>query len=317
MILTPASEPPIPARLNLAVLAAAIIASAGTLWLASHAGSLWAVFAAAIAFSFINNTIFALLHEAVHGIFHPDATVNVWAGRLAACFFPTSFSIQRGFHLTHHRYNRTPHEQFDLIRPGDNRALKIVQWYCILTGIYGLSPTLFCLLYAICPAIFRMRWWARQDSGIGYQSSAAIYFAAIERVPLTTIRWEVFAAIALQFALFYGLDLSLSAWLLCHICFAINWSALQYADHAFSPLDSTEGAWNLRVARPVRWLFLNYHYHLVHHQRPQLPWLYLPTAVAAGSPQPSFWRIYLLMWRGPRSIETWRRERSGRRRLVA
>jgi fatty acid desaturase len=292
----------IPLKLNLAILTAAICAAVATLWLASHADGAWTMIAAAVAFAFASNTIFSLLHEAVHGIFHPNPTVNAWAGRLAACFFPTSFSVQRGFHLTHHRYNRTPHEQFDLIRPGDNRLLKIVQWYCIMTGLYGLSPPVFCLLYALSPAVFRMRWWARRDSGIGHQTSAAIYFAAIQDVPLRTIRLETLAAVILQLSLFYGLQLAWPAWLLCHACFAISWSALQYADHAFSPLDPKEGAWNLRVTVPVRWLFLNYHYHLAHHQAPQVPWIHLPARVAPGSPQPSFWSIYLRMWRGPRSI---------------
>lgn len=307
-----APKTPIPATLNFAILGAAILSAASALWAASHGASLWVVIAAAVTFSFVNNTIFSLLHEAVHGIFHPNGHANALAGRLAACFFPTSFSIQRAFHLTHHHYNRTPHEQFDLIRPGDNRVLKIVQWYFILTGIYGLSPTLFCLAYAIFPFHPSPGRRIGKESGIGYQTSATIYFSAVSDVRLKTIRWEVMSAAALQLAMFYGLGLKFSGWLLCHACFAFNWSALQYADHAFSPLDPREGAWNLRVARPIRWLFLNYHHHLAHHREPQLPWLYLPTRVDAASPQPSFWRIYLRMWRGPRTIEA--ADRSGSRR---
>jgi fatty acid desaturase len=39
--------------------------------------------------------LFSLLHEAVHGLFHPKASVNRWAGRIAAAFYPTSFCIQK------------------------------------------------------------------------------------------------------------------------------------------------------------------------------------------------------------------------------
>ena len=296
-------ESPIPARLNLVLLVGAIVVVAGALFLASHAESLWLVLAAAIVFSFVNNTIFSLLHEAVHGVFHPNHRVNLWAGRLAAAFFPTSFSIQRAFHLTHHRYNRTPDEQFDLIRPGDNRVLKIAQWYSILTGLYGLSPSVFCVLYALSPKLFKMRWWARKDTGIGHQTSAAIYFGAVEKVPMRSVRGEVLLAATVQLGLFYLLDLSLLGWMLCHAFFVINWSALQYADHAFSPLDPKEGAWNLRVNPLVRLVFLNYHYHLAHHQAPQMPWIHLPKLVERDAPQPAFWRIYLRMWLGPRPIE--------------
>jgi fatty acid desaturase len=83
----------------------------------------------------------------------------------------------------------------------------------------------------------------------------------------------------------------------------VNWSALQYADHAFSPLDPKDDAWNLKVNPVVRALFLNYHHHLAHHNAPQVPWLHLPKLVRPDSAQPSFWRIYLRMWRGPRRIE--------------
>ena len=32
----------------------------------------------------------------------------------------------------------------------------------------------------------------------------------------------------------------------------MNWSALQYADHAWSPLDVRDGAWDLRINPLVR-----------------------------------------------------------------
>jgi len=292
----------IPARLNLLLLGLAIAASATALYTASHAASLWVLVAAAVAFSFVNNTIFSLLHEAVHGIFHPNRRVNLWAGRLAAAFFPTSFSVQRAFHLTHHQYNRTPDEQFDLIRPGDNRVLKVLQWYSILSGLYGLSPTLFCLLYALSPRLFKLKGWARKDMGIGRQTSAAIYFGAVERVPLRVVRGEVLLAVAVQVALGVLLGLDPARWALCQLCFAFNWSALQYADHAFSPLDPKDGAWNLKVNPVVRLIFLNYHHHLAHHEAPHVPWIHLPKLVRADRPQPAFWRIYLRMWLGPRRI---------------
>ena len=56
---------------------------------ASHTESWGWRIAAALAFSFVNNTIFALLHEAVHGLVHPRRAVNDAFGRLMAAFFPT------------------------------------------------------------------------------------------------------------------------------------------------------------------------------------------------------------------------------------
>ena len=53
-----------------------------------------------------------------------------------------------------------------------------------------------------------------------------------------------------------------------------------------------------------RLLFLNYHHHLAHHRHPNTPWLYLGEFVDRSEPQPSFLRIWLSMWRGPRRLPT-------------
>src|SRR5690348_16997085 len=97
----------IPARLNMLLLAGAGVASLALLWVASHAGSWWLRIGAALVFSYTANTLFALLHESVHGLLLPEPRWNRRLGRVAAAFFPTSLTLQRGFHLTHHRNNRS------------------------------------------------------------------------------------------------------------------------------------------------------------------------------------------------------------------
>src|SRR5262245_52169593 len=89
----------IPAGLNIALAFAVLGTNATLLWTASHAASWVGLVLAASAFSFSNNTVYSLLHEAVHRKFHPNATVNEWAGRLLAASFPTGFSFHRMCHL--------------------------------------------------------------------------------------------------------------------------------------------------------------------------------------------------------------------------
>lgn len=113
---------------------------------------------------------------------------------------------------------------------------------------------------------------------------------------------EVLFTAAFQVLLFSMLHLRWSGWLACYAAFAINWSSLQYADHAFSPLDAQTGAWNLRVNPITRLFFLNYHHHLAHHQNPHVPWLHLGRFVGGDVERPAFWRMYLMMWRGPRPL---------------
>src|SRR4029079_18520755 len=101
---------PVPGTLNLVLAGAATAAALGLLAFASHTGSWGWRLAAAAAFSYVNNTIFSLLHEAVHGHFHANPRINENAGRLLAAFFPTGLGFQRVCHLGPHRRNRTDAE---------------------------------------------------------------------------------------------------------------------------------------------------------------------------------------------------------------
>ena len=294
---TAGQRPALPGRLNIALTIIVAAACCGALWAASHA-PLGPALAAAVAFSFVGNTMFSLLHESVHGIAHPSRRVNEALGRFAAAFFPTALSLQRVFHLAHHARNRTEDEQFDYIRPTDRPLLKRAQWYAILTGLYWVFVPLGGLAYLLIPAAFTRA----RSSSTASQTGAASMFAMLDQAPRTAIRLELLFTIGLQLALFFALDLTAAGWLLCYGAFAVNWSSLQYTDHAFSKLDVRDGAWNLRVSPVTRALFLNYHHHLAHHRHPQVPWLHLGRYVDPSEEQPSFWKIYLEMWRGPRPL---------------
>ena len=292
----------IPARLNLLLLAVSATASMALLALASQADAWWLKLVAALLFSFTANTLFSLMHESVHGLLLPDARWNIRAGRVAAAFFPTSLTLQRGFHLTHHRNNRSPQERFDYIEPGDIAWAKWLHWYGILTGLYWLVTQLGLLLYLVAPVLLRIPVLRRASSRLASQSSSRAYLAVFDHVDGWVVRGELLASFAFQVLLFFALDLNLAGWALCYAAFAVHWSGLQYADHAFSSLDPHDGAWNLRANPVSRLLFLNYHLHLAHHRHPQTPWLYLAQHVDPREPQPSFLAVWLSMWRGPRRL---------------
>jgi len=296
------ANPPIATALNVVLLVVAAGSGAALLWAASHSRSWVGMIACAVAFSYVNNTVFSLLHEATHGILHPNTRVNDWLGRLAAAFFPTAYSLQRAFHLTHHRNNRTELEQFDYLRPRDNRLLKLAQWYAIVTGFYWVFPPLACLVYFIVPRVFGLAVLRASDSTVAQQTGADAYLESVEDLSRSTVRMEILLTALIQAMMVWALDLTLAGWLCCYAAFGVNWSALQYADHAWSPLDVRDGAWDLRVNPVVRAFFLNYHYHLAHHRHPKVPWIHLPRFVDRGRPRPAFLAIYLAMWRGPRAF---------------
>ncbi len=291
------------ARQNWLILGAGMAMNAALLWLASHADGAMGQLLAALFFAFANNMLFALMHEAVHGNFDPSPARNRLGGSLAAAFFPTSFTLQCSAHLTHHRNNRSELERFDYIGPGESIPLKTAQWFSILTGLYWLGIPFFLVIYVLFAELVPWKKLVPKDSGFTQQTSAGEFMESLVRLPVWRVRAEFLFSLAVQLALAVMLDLSLSGWLLCYAAFALGWSSLQYADHAFSRLDRVEGSWNLRVNRFTRTMFLNYHYHLEHHRNPNCRWQDLPASKQqSGEPARPFLSMLLLMWKGPRLL---------------
>jgi fatty acid desaturase len=287
----------IPLRLNLVIAVAAITVAVTCLWSAAHAPH-WTILAlAALVFSFANNTIFSLQHECVHGTFHPNRRVNELAGVLFAAFFPTAFAIQRISHFGHHRRNRSDFELYDYYLPHQSRWLKTYWIYCLLAGSYWAIIPVAVMVYLVCPFLFRAksfqngpaRWW-----GFGE------FVRDIAAEPISRIWPQAMFTFLLQLTLWLALGLDAVSWLICYWAFGLNWSSLQYTDHAWSPRDVREGAWNLRFWRITQAIFLNYNLHLAHHREPDIPWTQLPGRVRPEDPNPSFWSIYGSLWGGAR-----------------
>jgi fatty acid desaturase len=292
----------IPEKLNIAIATGSCVIALILLRVASDSESWLAAGLCAIGFSFVANTIFSCLHECVHGIFHSNRRVNDAFGILCAAFFPTGYSLQRAAHIGHHERNRSDSEMFDYYGPNDNRLLKFVQWYGIISGIYWFFVVCGWLIYLMCPFLFGESFWQGRRADVAEHTSGPAYARSFAAAPPLRARLELLFTIVFQTTVFLTLDLTPSAWLLCYAAFGINWSALQYADHAFSPLHVTQGAWDLRVHPWVQAIFLNYHLHLAHHRNPSVPWIHLPTFVDKDRPRPRFVSHYLRMWAGPRPV---------------
>ncbi|HLG56375.1 MAG TPA: fatty acid desaturase [Vicinamibacterales bacterium] len=282
-----------PERLNWFILTACILCTAACLWLASHA-PWWAALPAAVAFAFVNHTPFSLLHEGVHGVGAATPGRNYVLGLIAGWMFPTSFSIQRTAHLGHHARNRTDLEIYDYYLPHESRCRRNLWMYGgNLMGLYWACIPLSNALYLLATPVYRSRFFAdRIAPAMGFEH----YVHDLVRLSPGKVWLEIGSAFAYQGVLWWALDLTWQGWLLSYWMFALHWSALQYADHAWSARDVTDGAWDLGVAAPVRWLALNYHYHKAHHRHPHAPWTQLPS-LATRHGQPTFWQVYRSMWR--------------------
>jgi fatty acid desaturase len=285
---------PIPARLNVALVAGVSFAAVGLLWLGSWVEAWYAVLGVGVVFSYVLLTNYALLHEATHNNLHPDPRANHGLGFVAGLLFPVPFSMLHATHQGHHLRNRTDFEMFDLYYPTDSRFLKFGQWYGILCGLFWPMILLGAVLFAICPPLLRLRPFQKARS-----SSYAL--GDIRGAEIRAIRLELLLMVATFAALFWLLDLRWQNTLILYACFAVNWSTRQYVGHAFTRRNVVEGAWNLRHNRLMSLILLHGEYDLNHHRRPDVSWYYLPRLCQQGDPaRRSYLLQYLRLWLGPR-----------------
>ena len=97
--------------------------------------------------------VYSLLHEASHGLFHPDRRTNEGLGRWLAVLFGMSFTFYRHCHTRHHVKNRTDIELWDLYRPQDVRWKRAVNLYLMLTGAGYALVWISVLVFALAPRL--------------------------------------------------------------------------------------------------------------------------------------------------------------------
>lgn len=296
----------IPSKLNISIALIAMSSCLFILYLASHTDSYLHLALLMIGFGYLGNTVFSLLHEAVHANFHHNRKVNYVFGNFLAAFFPTGFTFQKRCHLNHHRNNRTEYELFETYHEGDNKVLRALMFYFVLTGVYWIFPLLGSLWLLINPSSMTgSKLAGKNDYKLGRIGGASMLrdFQNLTKSYVNRMRLEVVFMLLFQLSLFVFLGITFKAWILCYVSFAVLWSSLQYADHAYSPYDIRNGAWNLKVDPLTKAFFLNYHDHLAHHQHPHVSWIHLPKFIDPNFKQPTFLSIYLRMWRGLTKIE--------------
>ena len=291
------SRMPIPARLNMALVALVSLAAMGLLFLASRVSSWYGLLGVGVVFSYVMLTDYALLHEGTHNTLHPARRGNYWLGFIAGVWFPAPFSLVHYAHRSHHRFNRTDAEMFDMYYPTDNRVLKCLQWYSILCGFFWPLVPLGALLITFTPGILRTRLLSDASPARGMY-----YLTRMPPVIVRRVRVETVAILAIFGGLFWTLQLSWLSVLVCYACFSFNWSTRQYITHAFSPREVIEGAFNLRHNWFMDWWLLHGTWDLNHHRHPGASWYYLPRLSPDDAPQRSYFWQYFRQWRGPSPV---------------
>ena len=301
---------PIPARLNLAIAAAQLTLLLTILLSVAPLSSGWGLFASALAYGLVMNSAYSMLHEAEHGIAHPNRKVNTAIGVALALFFPAPFHLLRQGHLGHHMRNRSDDEAFDLYFEGDRPMWKRLQLFGILTGFYWAVVALANVPAALWPAFFQP---SKAKLSAFDRPTEALWETLNPRY-LPWIRTEAAAAIVLHAGIVLSTGVAPLRYLAVLFGFGFLWSALQYVHHFGTIRDVRLGARNLESWRLIDLVLLHHNWHLRHHMHPTVPWIHLPR-IEAGQDErrAGLAMAYLRMWRGPSfSAERVRNHHAGR-----
>jgi fatty acid desaturase len=284
---------PIPGRLNLGIAAVQVFAMLALLWMAGRFHG-WGLLAVAVAYGLVMNSAYAMLHEAEHGILHPNRHLNEGVGVVLALFFPAPFHLLRQGHLGHHLRNRSDDEAFDFYFEGENRLWRSLQLYGILTGMFWAVIAASNVVAAVWPWFLRPRRFA-------FDRPTEALLQSLNPRFLPAVWLEAVAAVTLHAGLLLWWAVPPLHWLAALAGFGFLWSAMQYVHHFGTSRDVVHGARNLRTWKWLDRLWLNHNWHLRHHRQPTVPWIHLPSLEDGESvPRGHLLPAYFTMWRGPR-----------------
>lgn len=293
----------IPIAINGAIVLVQLILLAACFIAAARLRGVLPIAMLAIAFGLLMNSVYSVVHEAEHAMLFPNRRLNESTGIVMALFFPAPFHLLRQGHIGHHLRNRSDDEAFDLYFEGDNVVWKWMVWLGILTGLYYLLVFVSNVVAAIAPFVLDRRHF-RIEKRLRVDRASAAFLESFNPAHLRWIWAEGTAAIALHVSIVWLLQIPLWHYAALYASFGCMWSAMQYVHHYGTERHVTRGARNLWIFGPIDTLLLNHNWHREHHERPTVPWIYLPAVGRAESPRRGFlpW-AYLKMWKGPRRTD--------------
>lgn len=217
----------------------------------------------------------ALLHEAIHGLLHPNPGINRAIGRALAVLGGSSFRVLRFGHLMHHRFNRYRLDRPDCFDPAEvSPATARLKYFVeLFGGLYLIEvaiPLVFLLPRGVCLRLLG-RIYSHPDATVQLVRGIAVQ-TFIGTRQLDELRQDALAVVTLfgLAAAAWGPD-----WPLLAAFVLGRGAAVSFMDNVYhygTPLEAVDFAYNLRLPRPLRLAILNMNLHRVHHREPHLPW---------------------------------------------
>ena len=247
--------------------------------------------------------MWALMHEAVHGVLLHGQARNDAAGRLLFILFGSPLYFLRFGHLTHHRYNRLPVDLDDACDPArDCGALRAAGYYFKLLGGTYLQELAVPLLFLMPKRVQR----SALETFLGSEepSYAKVRAQAVAHLIDDPAVSRALRADAAAIYLVFGLAFFLygTAWWMLALALLLRGFLVSFLDNVYhygTPVSDRRYA--LYLAVPV-WLeryMLNFTLHYVHHLYPHVPWNRLPLLAEGRAPDDGYLHALLRQLRGP------------------
>ncbi len=268
----------LPTRLNGWLAAAHLTINAYQFWVLPLAlipqNAWWAL--TLVPLGLMNNPSWSLIHETIHGTFHPSRGLNRLAGRFLSAGFGSPWQVLRTGHLLHHQLNRSAHDRPETYDPSQTSRwiAGSAYYFRLLIGLY-LSQVLSPL------ALYGPKRWLEaarshflsNDSYSGRAASLLLRDSTLREIRLDG---AIIIMILTTSAFCYGAYWWILVAVLAFRGFCISF--LDYVYHYGAPFDDHRQGFNLYMPGPFARLLLNFNLHGIHHWNPTLSWVELPDA---------------------------------------
>jgi fatty acid desaturase len=219
------------------------------------------------------NTLWALIHEAIHTMLHPQSRISNLMGRSLALSLGIGFHLARFGHLTHHRFNRQGIDLTEGYDPAKTpKWLASIRYYLQITlGLY-LSEILLPLLFLLPKSLIIKL----ADKLVDNRYRDNFKQRLLKQSVLAEIRIDALLMLSIWLTSFYLYGQYGWILLLAGLGRGLLISFADNLPHYDTPVDDVRYAYNLKLPKPLQLWLLNFNLHRVHHHYPNVPWRQLP-----------------------------------------
>lgn len=269
----------IPQRLNLFLSLSLIALHLYAFYLLplSHPGEVTLLGGFLVLTALLTPQLWALTHDAGHGVLFKNRRVNNLFGRIMSLLFGSNFKLLQFGHNVHHGFNRTEVDRTDLF-PKESGLLSANLTYYgkIFFALYIgelLMPFLFLLPKALISRLAGMIFLNKSDEHKKVYDQ--LHATVLTAKNLRTVRIDTLI-LALHFALLT--QLFAGHLYLLGLFVLVRGFMVSFFDNIYhygTPRD-VDYSYNLRLPDPLSHFLLHFNYHQVHHAYPNVSWYNLP-----------------------------------------